>query len=132
MSLLLNIQLNPQVQNDFLYPSISAFLLVMSDRMNFWYVFVRRPSSSLAREKIYSDSQRRTRCGCSTRSTLYGVWPYTYWSTSSFPSSSSLQYWLTVYSWSCPPRPPSSPPSEYLPSFLFANRDSIDDDGWYL
>lgn len=76
-------------------------------------VLVRRPSSSLARERTYSGSQRRTRCGSSTRSTLYDVWPFTYWFIRSFPSSSSPRYWLTVYSWSCPPRPPSSPPSEY-------------------
>lgn len=60
--------------------------------------FVRRPSSSLARERTYSGSQRRTRCGSSTRSTLYDVWPFTYWFTRSFPSSSSPRYWLTVYS----------------------------------
>ncbi|KAF3425645.1 hypothetical protein E2986_13107 [Frieseomelitta varia] len=57
-----------------------------------------KPSSSSAREKTYSGSQRQMRCGSSTRSTQYDVWPFTYWFTHCSPSSLSLQYWLTAYS----------------------------------
>lgn len=54
------------------------------------------------------------RCGSSTRSIRYDEWPFIYWFTHCSPSSLSLQYWLTAYSWSCPLRPPSSLRSEYL------------------
>lgn len=85
--------------------------------------FLLRPSSSSAGERTYSGSQQQMRCGSSIRSTRYDAWPFTYWFTHSSPSSLSLQYWLTAYSWSCPLRPSSSLRSEYRSSFPPRQKD---------
>lgn len=90
------------------------FLNVISFFFLLFFFSPIRPSSSSARGRTYSGSQRQMRCGSSTRSIRYDEWPFIYWFTHCSPSSLSLQYWLTAYSWSCPLRPPSSLRSEYL------------------
>lgn len=92
----------------------TCYFLNVISLVSLIFFFLTRPSSSSARGRTYSGSQRQMRCGSSTRSIRYDEWPFIYWFTHCSPSSLSLQYWLTAYSWSCPLRPPSSLRSEYL------------------